>query len=477
MRDPGVGGSHGERWDGEHRAQLVLVAGFVLAVTFVALALLLNSAIFAENLATRQTGGTGAEAEQISGSVDRALEEQVRQINDNSTVYNHRVLRRQLSETTDNWSDLTNRQLSVDGTLLRASIQDTTNGVRIRHTDATEEWVNRPGASDWTVYHDTPAEDVLWYRFTVDREGLLRATLGNTLGAVFDNVFHIRITNESGTTWNVYVFRGNLLDDNVYVMAGRDADFDLTDPFYNEVSNSCIANSEEVTVELWRGTVNGVSCDELSFVRNISGEVTVEYRNSDSFLDDQTGTYEISLNTTTGVDESDFYNSSVSTDSPHILSTFTRVEVERQIQRPDSVYTETTTVEPTQPDPVEPSDAPRPTISISEPGASLSLGVIVGTEFTVDWQVRDANEDLDSVEVSVSPDPDTSTPGPPWTHSVSGSDATGSDLYECDEGGLIGDCPDQYTITVTATDEAGHTTTVSQEFTYTDDLLNELGLL
>ncbi len=461
------------------RGQLVLVAGFALAVTFVALALLLNSAIFAENLATRQTGGDAAEAEQISGSVDQALRKQLAQVNTDNTGYNYRELAIDLKTATDSWSDITNRQLATDGTTLRVSIAATTNGTRIIHADSSEEWTNRPGASDWSVFTDTPPEDVRWYRFNVSREGLLQPTLGNTLDGLFDNAFHVRISEESGPSWNVYVFRGNLLNDNVYVMAGQDADFALTDPYFNSVSDSCTVNQDRASVELWKGTVNGISCDELSFIDNITGDVTVEYRNADSFLNDQSGTYDVSLNTTAGVDEGDFYNASVSTQSPYLQSTVTQVKVERQIQRPDSVYSETTTIEPAPPEPADVTDVPMPAVSISEPDAGLSLlGLVTSSEFTVNWQARDANGDLKWVNVSVIPDPDPGSPQPPWNRSVSGTSTSGSGTYGCDEAlGLIGDCPDTYTITVTATDEEGHTATATEEFEFTNDLLDILGIL
>lgn len=476
MRDPGVGGSHGERWDGEHRAQLVLVAGFVLAVTFVALALLLNSAIFAENLATRQTGGTGAEAEQISGSVDRALQTQLRQINTNNTGNDsYTVLVSDLKDMTGNWSELSNRQLSTDGALLRVAVVQTTNGTRILHADRTRAWTAggaNDGAAEWTVFENVDAEDVRWYQMNVSRKDLINGSFDTVLSAVLTDAFHLTIEN-GGQEWDVYMFEGTATG-NVYIMVEEPGDPELESitslPHVQFLTDSCIVTEEWVTINLWAGTVDGTRCDQLSFVRNLSGSVTVEYDSATtSGIPRVKGTYDISLNTTAGVDHDNFYNPRTTGSSPYLLSSITHLRVERQIQRPDSVYTETTSIRP-EPIPAPGAgDGPIPSVTFNE-SSVVDLGLVGSLDtkyaFDVNWQARDGGDNLRWVNVSVT---DANDNLETWNRSVSGGIARGSETYVCNEDVLDSACSDTYTVVVTATDLRGNTNSTETEFDTGDD--------
>ena len=70
--------------DEDDRGQLIVIIALVLGMTFVILALVLNAAIFTENLATRETVNSEGATEYAS-SIEPAVESDYERTNENAT--------------------------------------------------------------------------------------------------------------------------------------------------------------------------------------------------------------------------------------------------------------------------------------------------------------------------------------------------------------------------------------------------------
>lgn len=133
------------------RGQLILIAGFVLAVTLVALALVLNAAIFTENLATRSETVDASDAQTYQRATENAARE--------SFHYAHNVNNGTYSELDGNVTDAmadyytqTAPEAAIDGRIVNVSA-DTTEGTNISGGDGGD-FTNAAGSSDWDLARD-----------------------------------------------------------------------------------------------------------------------------------------------------------------------------------------------------------------------------------------------------------------------------------------------------------------------------------
>lgn len=456
------------------RAQLVLVAGLVLAVTFVALALLLNTAIFAENLATRQTGGNAASAETAVSTVDTSVGKILTYVNTNNTENSSYVkLRTRFTESVENWTESSNRQLVVDGQRLQVEVVGTTEATRMVHTNASRNWTSAGHDVGWTLFRNVDAEDVRWFELNVSRKSLPEATLDTTMSALLDSAFNVRIENAANEEWRVYVFEGAATG-NIYTLVEEPGEDFRSNPraYVDFASDACLVNADHVEIDLWASQVQDVDCQELSFVRSLSGDITVSYENttSDPSLLDTSlidpdnvtranGTYDILVNST-NVEWNNFHAASTD-ESPFTLTALGAATVTRSFGRENLDFTGTTTVAPTRIGGLGSADRPIVNFDVND-------STDTDPEFQVNWEARDPNGDLAQVEVTIEDDDGDVVYSE--THVVGGSDADGSDTWT----GSDNESP--YVITVEVTDQEGQTDTAEQEH-YADGVNDDVTVL
>jgi len=191
--------------DVDDRGQLLLVGALTLAVMLVALAVLLNAAIYTGNIATRDAGaGTSAAIEYEAGATSMARST-VAVLSEQESG-NYSMLRDNFTYTIDVWSQTT--RVHTVASLADTSLEttSTTSGSYIAQ-DEDRQFTNESNASNWTVANDS---HVRAFRMNVTRDSLAAypdAPVDNdTFRAEFDN----------GTdTWRVYLHQGDV--DNVSV--------------------------------------------------------------------------------------------------------------------------------------------------------------------------------------------------------------------------------------------------------------------
>lgn len=165
------------------RGQIILVAAFALAVIFIALALIVNSAIFTENLASRgETSGSDG-ALSMRAMVEESAGSNLERVNrDGTTSYG--TLESDMDASLSELSNQIGRQEARKGRLVNVS------GVNHPMTPAPTE-----GAR---IYEDDPADPLASSGYTVVT-GVSRAT---TDGSVVENgtrAFRIQVTDITRT--------------------------------------------------------------------------------------------------------------------------------------------------------------------------------------------------------------------------------------------------------------------------------------
>ena len=135
------------------RGQILLITAFVLAVLFVGLALVMNSVIYSENLATR-ADTTTSQPILHANSMETGTEDVIRYINEHNTspsLTDYSPLRTDLEEAFENISDISSRHSLRDGQVTNDSLGRQFNGTWIRQTDATRNFTDKNHAETWTA--------------------------------------------------------------------------------------------------------------------------------------------------------------------------------------------------------------------------------------------------------------------------------------------------------------------------------------
>ncbi|TSD09823.1 hypothetical protein DP107_14315 [Haloglomus irregulare] len=420
------------------RAQLLVVGAILLAVVLVGLALVLNSAIFAENLATRQSdasasdvrafrsaavAGTGAAIESSNRAAAGAPFAQLR-----DDEYQPRV------ETLS--SRLASRR-AQSGTLVGVTTTDSRAGTQLVDDDASGDL--RPhdgGVTNWTM---APGAHVRAFDLTVTPDP--GTTLGDLLTGGSGDAFVVTLDPATAPAHEVAVYE----DGGVRVAVSEVG---------SDTVEECDVSGGTVNLSLTgRPTADGAYCDALERVATTTGTYDVTVTNGDL----ATGTYRLvvdrtdgptaaeaaldeqvdRLNYGTACESSDTYANDTA-DSPHSVPAIYAGTVELRYQDAQATSRTTSRVVPSQA-----GDGLTTPVVTSLSVADDSAGD--EASLTVDWAVEDPNGDLDSVTVDVTDRNDSD--GRAETTGV--ADGSGSGSLNFTDGGDFGD---GYEVTVTVSD-------------------------
>lgn len=253
------------------RGQLLLVAAIGLAVLFVMLALILNTAIYAEAIATQHDASQHERgAIEYQESVHRGVSGSIARVNaQNDSSYES--LDANLSTQVDEWSESARRHAAVDGASASASLVDTTNGTRIVHDGS--QFTDRDGAANWTPVESV--SNVRAVRMNVTADSLYEAADGSCTES--DGCFYVEVEDGSDV-WRLFVYRTD--DGNVTTRVDTPSG-----------SGTCDASGESVEIDVTAGTVNGERCPHLSFAEGVGAPYDVTYVNADRIE----GSYELTV--------------------------------------------------------------------------------------------------------------------------------------------------------------------------------------
>lgn len=281
----------------DDRGQIILVAAFALAIIFVAMALIVNSAIFTENLASRGETTGSSDALSMRAMVETNVGDAVESanLNSNSSTLD---LTAAVNASIRNISEQTGRQAARSGRVVNVTNESFSEGTRIYQSNGS------------TLANNTSAEYLV-------AGGVTRVTDGNgTRGFAIDassisasdnsSAFTVRVQDSGVTTGNENSWRAriwvNSTSDNIYVRT-------LKNDSGNDASEDCeVANSSSaVRIDLTRGTIEGEECDALTtgpggenfhFGAGATDDYNISFENADNI----TGNFSMVVHNGTGLD-------------------------------------------------------------------------------------------------------------------------------------------------------------------------------
>lgn len=278
------------------RGQLVLVGALLLAAVLLSLALLLNTVIFTENLATRADAEVEGSPEQFRDAARAATAESVQRAN--QAGGSHADLRAAVRAAVRDWSTSAGREYYPSGVDARVSLVETTNGTHVEQTSETRNFTDGNGAGNWTLGSVDGARRV---RLNVSRGSLYQVGVTGSLTttereAVAANAFHVVV--DDGSPRHVYLFQD--ADGQVRVLVEEDGGYAGAN------DADCAATAEWVVVDLLAGTVGGTACGALAgYPAETAHEI--RYRNATHGSTERAiGTYDLLVAGT--VDESPYYD-------------------------------------------------------------------------------------------------------------------------------------------------------------------------
>jgi hypothetical protein len=251
------------------RGQILLVTAFVLAVMFVGLALVMNTVIYSENLATR-ADSTTSQPILHANSMETGTEDVIRYINEHDTspsMTDYSPLRADLEDAFENISAVSGRHSLRDGQVTDDSLGTEFHGTWIRQTNSTRNFTRLDTASSWT-----PVPDANGARS-------LRIHVNDAIEPNGPSAFMVEATDTSGDSWRLHVG-----DDEVSV---EDSGGNIYDCPHSDPASGFWVNVSS-------GAVEGTDCAGLTFAADLGTIEKVDYENAENI----TGTYRLIANDT-----------------------------------------------------------------------------------------------------------------------------------------------------------------------------------
>jgi len=286
----------------DERGQLLLIAAFIIAVSFVVLALVVNSAIFTENLATRDDVAGSGEALDFRYEVEQNVGGVITAINrNNSILEDHPTpdLEDRVETNVDRLANNSGIQQSTQGRIVQMAFIEIEQGVKVAQ-DADREFTNRTGDA-WNGPLIEGAENTRKFQINVTEQPT--TLLGSS--------FEVTVEETSGSdSWSMEV-AGNTV--------GSDVDIEVE---HGSESETCTAEFDgSLTIDVTEGTVGGEPCHALTrqsdgtpmwFATNIDGSYDISFEQGDEL----NGTYSFIVDQGSPADSDDF--GSVGADKPYI---------------------------------------------------------------------------------------------------------------------------------------------------------------
>jgi len=148
-----IGRCRSEDTDTRTRGQIILVTAFALAVTLLGLAIIVNSAIFTENLATRSENVDANEALDYRNGVTQYVGDVITDVNENDTSRNHDDIARNVSSQLESSRELTGIQQIETGNAVAFEQIGTENGTRIFQENESD-FTSNNSDDDWLLAED-----------------------------------------------------------------------------------------------------------------------------------------------------------------------------------------------------------------------------------------------------------------------------------------------------------------------------------
>jgi len=262
------------------RGQIILVTGFALAVAFVGLALVLNSVIYTENLATRSEAAKASDAAKVHIDMVNGTERIISYTNTNNNS-SYARLHANATASMDSMGELTTQLQATSAQAVSVELVEYYNGTRIEQTNNTRNFTaaDSSNSEDWEVVSDIGDVDTI-------ELGITEMKTDDAMPGDGGSPFELVASDSSGSTWTMRINNDETPgsptdtiepptdDDNTHLLT-------ITTPD-GEVMNQNIPNASVINVT--NGSINGDPYPNLNFGEGIGPVTSIEYRNGQNIL-------------------------------------------------------------------------------------------------------------------------------------------------------------------------------------------------
>lgn len=253
----------------DSRGQLLLIGALALGLTFVAFALIINSAIYTENLASRGDTTDGENVVEYRDSVRRGMGEVLTFENQNVSDGEGRSdIRDRLERGLRDLSQMLTRSWAKRGATTNVSAIGYTDGSRIFQNES-RAFTNSTGNETWQLV--SSVDQTRAFRLNISRAN---TSLEGACGGLFGGCFTIQVENGTAT-WQVSVAKNTA--DEVVVAVDDGTGAETCTP----------VDRSFVTLDLTSGTVAVEGCPPLSFADAPASGYAISYKNGN----ESAGTY------------------------------------------------------------------------------------------------------------------------------------------------------------------------------------------
>lgn len=281
--------------DRGRRGQILIIGALVMALFFVLLATVVNAGIYAGVTATDASTEDAGAASGAAHQTEHVLADARRTVNANHAT-DHTALVRNLTAALTTSEQALADEYAMRGAAYALSNVSTTNRTAIVHDNASRNFTDATGTTDWTLA-DAVVETGT-FRLDVDRDALA--------GPAETGRFRIRITNGSAT-WSVAVAHDQDTGD-VTIEVTTDTG-----------STTCAETTETARIDLTDGTLNGTECSNLAYAGFVDGQYAVSYENATN----ATGEYAVNATTADAVATTPYASGAASPRATYSLSSVT----------------------------------------------------------------------------------------------------------------------------------------------------------
>ena len=249
------------------RGQLFLVGALALAVIFVTLAVLLNTAIYTGNIATRDPGPGTGEVVEYEGAAAAMADRSVRTAN----VYNNSSyadLEATFEGTVSVWSSRTNVHTSTALADAHVRTMSILHGTKIGQ-NGTRNFTGADGDVNWTVANDSRARS---FALTVEQDSL-------TDDDLFQNESEFAVEfSEGDDTLTLYIYNNSTATDNVTVgLYDGNSTSDKIDSCSGDAGTD-----DRATVDISGEQLAGDHCEALGALNDrLPNRYNITFQNSD----------------------------------------------------------------------------------------------------------------------------------------------------------------------------------------------------
>jgi len=266
----------GSRREGE-RGQLLLIGAFIIAVSFVVLALVVNSAIFTENLATRDEVAGSGDALEYRQEVARSGGDVVTEINQNNSIATSDQ-EDKLEINLGHINTQSGLQQSAQGRIIEVENGSivTESGIKVAQ-DTSRSFSNTSATSDFPVLVDDwvvveNVENTRNLRMNITDLSLL-------VSPTNPQPFELEIENSSAS-WNMTIAYNDVTDLVTVTVES---------PTHGSPEECTRTATDFITIDVTRGTVGGEPCHALSRTTDgtpmwfgLDGEYDIKFNNYDN---------------------------------------------------------------------------------------------------------------------------------------------------------------------------------------------------